>query len=350
MKGESKRILIALLRFHGDIVLITPLIAAIKRLYPKSKIDLLVYKGTHRILDDDTRIDEVFEANLSSKTGFFKKIFDEVKLYLRLRSNRYHYGVFLTTQWRMAFISRFISPVNSTGVSDPKRRGSFWTGSFNYIFPEVGEKHILERNLSSLSSFGLEIIESDFDLSLFISDSSRQHAKKLLNRSSIPSNYCIFHPVSRREPKLWRKERFSEVADFYSKKGINVILTSGPEQEEIDYLSEIENRCEHHVTNLGGETSLTVLAALIEGAEFFIGLDSVSSHLSAAVGTPSVTLFGPSSSVNWKPWSKKSVVITRTGSEEYCEFHGHLGGKFKKCLCYISSKQVIDATERARTL
>ena len=76
MKEESKRFLIALLRFHGDIVLITPMIAAIKRLYPDSRIDLLVYKGTHLILEDDTRINEIFEANLSSETGFFKKIVD----------------------------------------------------------------------------------------------------------------------------------------------------------------------------------------------------------------------------------------------------------------------------------
>ena len=205
MKEENKRFLIALLRFHGDIVLITPLIAAIKRLYPDSKIDLLVYKGTHFILEDDTRINEVFEANLSSETGLFKKIVDEVNLCLRLRSNNYDYGVFLTTQWRMAFISRIISPANSAGVSDAKRRGRFWSKSFDHIFPEVGENHILERNLSSLESLGFKINQADFKLSLIISAYSRQSAKQLLNKYSVQSNYCVIHTVSRREPKLWQK-------------------------------------------------------------------------------------------------------------------------------------------------
>ena len=287
---------------------------------------------------------------MSSETGFFKRIVDEVKLCLRLRSNNYDYGVFLTTQWRMAIISRIISPAKSAGVSDPKRRGRFWSESFDHIFPEVGENHILERNFSSLQSLGFEINQADFKLSLIISDYSRQSAKQLLNKCSVQDNYCVFHTVSRREPKLWQKERFSKVADYYSRKGINVVLTSGPGREEIDYLSDIVEHCEEPVINVGGKTSLMELAALMEGAEFFIGLDSVSSHIAAAVCIPSVTLFGPSNSVNWKPWSKKSMVISRTGSEEYCELHGHLGGKFETCLCYISPKQVIDATEKAKLL
>ena len=49
MERENKRFLIALLRFHGDMVLITPLISTIKRLYPHATIDVLVYKGTAKV-------------------------------------------------------------------------------------------------------------------------------------------------------------------------------------------------------------------------------------------------------------------------------------------------------------
>ena len=70
MERENKRFLIALLRFHGDMVLITPLISTIKRLYPHATIDVLVYKGTAKVLLDDDRINKTYEAHLSSETSF----------------------------------------------------------------------------------------------------------------------------------------------------------------------------------------------------------------------------------------------------------------------------------------
>ena len=51
------------------------------------------------------------------------------------------------------------------------------------------------------------------------------------------------------------------------------------------------------------------LAALIKGSHFFIGLDSVASHIAASVDKESITLFGPSNPVNWKPWSDKARII-----------------------------------------
>ena len=53
------------------------------------------------------------------------------------------------------------------------------------------------------------------------------------------------------------------------------------------------------------------LAALIKGSKFFIGLDSVASHIAASVDKESITLFGPSNPVNWKPWSDKARIISQ---------------------------------------
>ena len=98
--------------------------------------------------------------------------------------------------------------------------------------------------------------------------------------------------------------------------------------------------------NLGGKTSLQELAALIREAKFFLGLDSIASHLAAAVGAYGVSLFGPSNSFNWRPWSEKISIISRDGSEEFCQKHGHLRGKYKNCLCYISPERVIQEIDK----
>ena len=70
------------------------------------------------------------------------------------------------------------------------------------------------------------------------------------------------------------------------KQNFSVVITSGPDLNELDYVEEIlekANVLDQQVLNLAGKTSLLGLAALIKGAKFFIGLDSVASHIAASV-------------------------------------------------------------------
>ena len=341
MVEKTQRFLVALLRFHGDVLLTTPMINEIKENYPDSIIDLLVYKGTGSILESDHRVNNIIEAEPSSNANVIKRIFKEIQLLRKLNRTDYDFGVFLTTQWRMALMARCLRGAKTAGVDDVKRRKSFWVKSFSFIFPEAGEGHIVERNLSALKTLGLSSIKKEVGLSLIIP----QEANEINEKYAIGTNYCLFHPVSRRETKLWKKEAFAKLMDHYANQGLKVVLTSGPDQMEIQYLKDIEELTKAKVINLGGKTSLIELAALIKESRFFIGLDSVASHIGAAVGVSGVTLFGPSNPVNWRPWSEKVSIIAR-GQEEFCQTHGHMEGKYKKCLCYISVERVIEEVDR----
>jgi len=341
MVEKTQRFLLAVLRFHGDVLLTTPMISEIKKNYPESIIDLLVYKGTGSILESDHRVNNIIEAEPSSSSNVLIRIFKEIQLLRKLNRADYDFGVFLTTQWRMALMSRCLGGAKTAGVDDIKRRKSFWVKSFTFIFPEVGEGHIVERNLSALSILGLSSLKKDVGLSLVIP----QEANEINKKYAIGTNYCLFHPVSRRETKLWKKEAFAKLIDHYANQGLQVVLTSGPDQMEIQYLKDIEELTKTKVINLGGKTSLIELAALIKESRFFIGLDSVASHIGAAVEANGVALFGPSNPVNWRPWSNKVSIIVR-GQEEFCQTHGHMEGKYKKCLCYISTERVIGEVDR----
>ena len=346
MEKKRKRFLIAILRFHGDVLLTTPMIKEIKRIYPESILDLLVYKGTGVLLEADERIDRILEAEPSSGLNPLKRLIKEIELLLQLRRTKYDYGLFLTTQWRMALMGRSLRKAKTTAVDDTKRKKPFWVKSFSSIFPEAGDNHIIERNLSALKALGLETREEKTKLSLIIPEKVKESVVDIRKRFSITSDYCVFHPVSRRKSKQWTKEAFVHVVDHYSNQGLPVVLTSGPEEIERDYLNQIEILSKNNLINLGGKTSLLELAALIRNAKFFIGLDSVASHLAAAVGANGVSLFGPSNPSNWRPWSEKISIISRDGSEEFCQKHGHLEGKYKNCLCHVSPERVIQEIDK----
>ena len=101
-----------------------------------------------------------------------------------------------------------------------------------------------------------------------------------------------------------------------SAKGANVAVdsTAKATKQSIDYVEDILGRAgivDKQVLNLAGKTSLLGLAALINSSKFFIGLDSVASHIAASVNKESITLFGPSNPVNWKPWSDKAQIISQ---------------------------------------
>ena len=55
--------------------------------------------------------------------------------------------------------------------------------------------------------------------------------------------------------------------------------------------------------------NLRELGALIDGADLFIGVDSVPMHMAAALQTPAVALFGPSWLSRWHPWSDTATVV-----------------------------------------
>jgi len=308
----NKKFLIVILRFHGDVLLTKPMIDNIKLNVPDSEIDLLVYKGTGSILEHERNVSETIEIDAASKKNIFTRIKKEINLWRKLYSKNYDYAFFLTTQWRVVPISWALGKAMKAAVDDKKRRKNLWIKSFSAIFPEALENHIVQRNLLALESLGLKVFTENLTLDPSYLDIEYRALKETYPFLKEENSYCLIHPTSRREKKLWDKEKFGRLINLLLEKGISVVITSGPDSHEIDYVDEIVKKAgivDKKVLNLAGKTSLLGLAALIKGSHFFIGLDSVASHIAASVDKESITLFGPSNPVNWKPWSDKARII-----------------------------------------
>ena len=90
--------------------------------------------------------------------------------------------------------------------------------------------------------------------------------------------------------------------------------------------------------------SLKELAALTQTAKLFIGVDSAPMHIAAAVGTPTVALFGPSGDKQWGPWGVPFRVVS---SQQHpcrpCGIDGCGGGKVSDCLTSLTVDEVLGA-------
>jgi heptosyltransferase-3 len=123
------------------------------------------------------------------------------------------------------------------------------------------------------------------------------------------------------------------------------VLTCAPDPAEQDIARAILARVARPVVDLSGQLSLKELGALLRRARLFIGVDSAPMHIAAAVGTPTVALFGPSGEAEWGPWMVRSRILTSDHRCRPCGFDGCGGGKRSECLEVIPPMRALAAAE-----
>ena len=87
-----------------------------------------------------------------------------------------------------------------------------------------------------------------------------------------------------------------------------MLISAGPDSREREYTNAIAQGSNGAVSTQG-RLSLPQLAALLENARLFVGIDTAVMHLAAAMQTPSVALFGPSKERQWSPWQCRHRLI-----------------------------------------
>lgn len=123
--------------------------------------------------------------------------------------------------------------------------------------------------------------------------------------------YVVIQPTARWAFKNWPEQAFSQLINHLIQRGERVVLTGGHSTVESAAIAQILAGCEHpqRVTNLAGRLELPELAAVIDSAKLFIGVDSAPMHMAAALQTPSVVLFGPSNLKQWLPWRAPFTLL-----------------------------------------
>ncbi len=114
--------------------------------------------------------------------------------------------------------------------------------------------------------------------------------------------------------------------------------------DDLACVEEIAQGCETRpITGLAGKTRFPELAALIDHAVLFIGVDSAPGHIAAAVKTPVICLFGATDHVFWRPWTD-NIIQFWAGDYAPMPKRSELD-RDKKYMSVIPAEDVIAATE-----
>lgn len=164
-----------------------------------------------------------------------------------------------------------------------------------------------QNNLRLLEAIGCPVAKRDYVGLIEPGRPERHEADEILRSTGIApgEQFAILGPGTSgsREIKRWSDEGFAQVADRLADElGMKSLVVGLSGGNRIRALSG-------NAIDLTGKTSLPALAAVLERARIFVGVDSGVMHLAAAVGTPVVALFGPSDPAVTGPQGDSQHVI-----------------------------------------
>lgn len=347
LKSEKiHRILLIRLRKIGDVLLMVPAIRALRQKFPEAFVAALVNAGTEEVLSGNPLLDEILVFNPQwKKLPFPERIKKEWEFVWQVRRHRFDLVINFTEGDRGAFLSLASGAGYKIGVL--RKDTSFWWKKF--VFHELIDLsgvrgHVIEQLLEIPRRMGIEI--QDKRLEIFYDSEDEAKINQLLSKAGITKQNILvhIHPTSHWFFKCWRDEGLAEVIDtLQERNGLQVILTSGPDQRELHKVNHIVNLCRSRPINLAGQLTLKQMAALSHRCRLFIGVDTAPMHIAAAVGTPVVALFGPSGENSWGPWGEGHIVIKKDMPCRPCGKDGCGGSKKSRCLEEITAGEVLEA-------
>jgi lipopolysaccharide heptosyltransferase III len=349
---ELRRALVTKLRHHGDVLLTSPVFATLKRAAPHIDIDALVYAETAPLLQNHPAIAQIHTIERGWKRqGARAQLGAELALLRRLRDRRYDLIVHLTDHPRGATLVRLLRPRFAVTQERPRAQWLWRAFTHFYRLPRRTPRHAVEANLDALRRLGVYPDIDDKRLVFVPGDAARARIDALLHERGLTARHFVHaHPGSRWMFKCWRTDSTAALYDRIVDAGHALVVTGAPEPREHEHLAailaQVRPATRERIADVSGALTLQELGALTAQARAFVGVDSAPMHIAAAMGTPTLALFGPSGEYEWGPWMVRSrVVVSNAHPCRPCGIDGCGGGKVSECLTTLPAAQVFSQFE-----
>ena len=297
----------------GDVILCTPCVRALKENLPDATVVMLTERRFAPLFKYNPHIDKILtfsrEARWFSRSGMLDLVCSVWR--------EFDCSIDLHHKFRTAllgFLSGAEKRIGYRSVFSP-----FYTDSI----PDDPSIHVAEAHLNLLRPLGIEV-EKAPPVELHLSPEMTIWAEeKMLSRGIAQDRlrFGIF-PGAGWESKRWRAERFAALADLAIERlSAQVLIFVGPNEKWIaDRVSEAMS----YEPIIFGDMSLLELAALISRCDLFLSNDTGPMHIAAAVGVPTIGLFGPSDPTRFAPFAPNCFALKGDAPCSPC-------GDFKRC-------------------
>jgi len=312
--------------FPGDLILTTPVFQSLKT--AGHAVTALIRAGTESILGHNPNVDFIITLDKKGGVRSFLKCLKELK------SRRCEIAVIAQKHPRSALLALYAGIERRIGFEGAP-------GGFAYTHTVSFDRsaHAVNRYLSLCAG-----ISATGGLSprIFVSEKEIQAVRRTLGECGLSADRLItLAPGS-----IWKTKRwpfFKELAELIIRESdFNPTIIGGKDDAEIG--ERIAAAFPNRVISLAGRLSMIESAALLGLSKLAITNDSAPAHMAAAVGTPVVSIFGPTvPAFGFVAYSGKSIVVENKGLYcRPCSSHGpqQCPEKHFYCMLKIEAKTV----------
>jgi lipopolysaccharide heptosyltransferase I len=315
MTSDRRRYLLVRLSSIGDIVHALPAAAALAEAFPDAELHWVVEKRFAVLLRGNPHIRRLIELDT---LGWRKNLLAPTTLgdflvgFADLRRFTYDAALDFQGLYKSALIARLSRARERLGFADLWLRepaaAVFYT---DHVAPR-GREHVIEMNLALAERLGARAGRWQFPLPR--TDEDDAYVERELARLGAES-FILLNPGGGWMSKRWPPENYSglirRLAEILKH---HFVLTGSPDEEETNrrIVRESASARAHCLP-----TTLVQSIALARRARLFVGGDTGPLHLAAAVGTPIVAIYGPTSPARNGPFSKDDIVLWNRGPIRY---------------------------------
>jgi ADP-heptose:LPS heptosyltransferase len=318
----------------GDFILALPTIETLRDTFPKAKLVLMGFPRILELVDQRFYADEILSIDQRGMASFFVR------------------GSPLDRP-----LSQFFSTFDLLVVFGKDGEGTL-TGNLKQAcqglilhinpFPQWTERiHLTDHLLRELSRYGFP--PSEKIPRLFLSEKDKDWGKSFCRVKGLTdeekSKAIVVHPGSGSKKKVWPLDRFLELIHYFQghfNSRILIVLgpAEGPEVQKAFGGMEWELGLTAPLLVKG--LSLLELASVMEGCRLFIGNDSGITHMAAALGIPTIAIFGPSDHKIWFPKGEKVFVVRKELNCSPCSEERFVQCKNLECLREVGVGDVLE--------
>jgi ADP-heptose:LPS heptosyltransferase len=332
---EVREILVIRTAYIGDVVMTVPILKPLKDFFKGARVSFLTSRGGGEVLRNNPWLDEIitydpFWFYPSGKGEYFKFIKE-------FRKRRF--DLVIEARADIREIMFLVWPLKAGVKLSYKVGGGAYL--LTHTVPYPGLKHKVQYHLDIARHLGCEA--DGIHWGVYLAEDERARAKEILAVHNVGGRFIAAHPGARLRLKRWLTEKYAILYDrLIERYGLPLVVLGTKHERAL--VDKISGGMRNEPVVLAGETGLREMAGIIEEAALFLCNDSAPMHIAAAVGTPTVALFGPSNSVETGPYGDLHKVVEKDFPCRYsCDESTCRIKRFHACMRDIEVQDVLSA-------
>ncbi|MDI3297716.1 MAG: glycosyltransferase family 9 protein [Bacillota bacterium] len=327
----------------GDTLFATPALRALRQRFPSAELTVLAWSSNAELLEGNPAVDRLWVAESPLDLAHWLVTCQEARfdLAVGLSNAGSWLAAFSGARWRTGFGAQSL--------------GLF----YNLPAPDRRDVHAVDYALAVARAAGAEAA-GEPSPEVYPSPADRRWARRFERRFRLPGRPLVaLHPGGRFFPqKRWPADHFARLAAaLEARRGARLVVVGGPDDAAAGeaILAALERPEDGR--NLAGRVGLRRTAALLARVDLFVGNDSAPLHLAAAVGTPTLALFGPTDPRNFAPRGERHRLLRvemecapcihwMGGTLEYLASRRHQEEVPAECMLRITPERVLAEAER----